>query len=103
MGRTIIKIPFVDFKRAEDSIHRVLYGNKFKQTMVNSEIIWKKGGTVLGGQCLKIEYSEKEVVVSAWITPFLGGEEEFDLESVGALIPKQQLLSVIEQIKISIR
>ena len=103
MGRTIIKLPFSDFKRAEDGIYRVLYGNKFKQTIVKSETIWKKGGTLMGGQCIKIEFSEKEIVISAWITPFIGGENEYDLEIGGAIIPKQQLLNVIEQIKIAIR
>ena len=39
MGRTIIKLPFSDFKRAEDGIYRVLYGNKFKQTIIKTETI----------------------------------------------------------------
>jgi len=57
----------------------------------------------MGGQCLKIDFSENQITISAWITPFLGGEEEYSLEGFSAIIPKKQLLSVIEQIKIAIR
>ena len=103
MGRTIIKINFSDFTNSENNINQILYANNFRQTIINSEVVWKKGGTLMGGQCLKIDFSETQITISAWITPFLGGEEEFNLDGFSALIPKKQLLSVIEQIKIAIR
>lgn len=103
MARTIIKLDFSDFTKAENNIKQILHTNNFKQTIINSETVWKKGGTLMGGQCLKIDFSEKRITISAWITPFLDGEEEYSIEGFSAIIPKRQLLSVIEQIKISIR
>ena len=103
MARTIIKLNFSDFTRAENNIKQILYTNNFKQTIINSEVVWKKGGALIGGQCLKIDFSENQITISAWITPFLGGEEEYSLEGFSAIIPKKQLLSVIEQIKIAIQ
>lgn len=103
MPRTIIKLNYSDFTKAENEIKQILHTNSFRQTIINSETVWKKGGTLMGGQCLKIDFSEKHITISAWITPFLGGIEEYNLEGFSAIIPKKQLLSVIEQIKIAIR
>lgn len=103
MARTIIKLNFSDFTRAEKNIKQILYANKFKQTIINSKTVWKKGGTLMGGQCLEIVFSENQITISAWITPFLGGEEEYNLKGFSAIIPKKQLLSVIEQIKIAVQ
>lgn len=103
MARTIIKLSFSDFAKAENNIIQILLTNNFRQTIINSETVWKKGGTLMGGQCLKIDFLEKHITVSAWITPFLGGEEEYGLEGFSAIVPKKQLLGVIEQIKIAIR
>ena len=103
MARTIIKLNFSDFIRAENNIKQILYANHFKQTIINAEAVWKKGGALMGGQCLKIDFSENQATISAWITPFLDGDEEYGLEGFSAIVPKKQLLSVIEQIKIAIR
>lgn len=103
MSRTTFELNFSNFTKAENNIKQLLLVNGFKQTIVNSETIWKKGGTLLGGQCLKFSFSENRVVLSAWITPFLNGDEEYNLDGFGAIIPKKQLLSVIEQIKIAIQ
>ena len=102
MKRTTFEFDFHDFEKAENEVKQILRFSGFKQEIVNSEIIWKKGGTFVGGQCLKIDYSENKIVISAWITPFLGGTEEFNLDSITGVLPKKQLLSVIEQIKISL-
>ncbi len=102
MARTIFKIEFSNFKTAEHTCKTILISNNFKRTLVKSEQIWKKGGTFMGGQCIKIDYSENHIILSAWITPFFGGEEEYSIEGLSAIIPKKQLLNVIEQIKLAI-
>lgn len=103
MARTIFKLNYSNFEISENKIKEILYNNDFKETIINSETVWKKGGMIMGGQCLIIEFSENQITISAWITPFLGGTDEYALDGFSAIIPKKQLLSIIEQIKIAIQ
>lgn len=102
MSRTIFNFNFTDFDKAEKTINSMLNHNNFHQTIIGSEVVWKRGGIFVGGQCVKFEFGEDYVKVSAWITQFLGGGGEYDLNGISALVPKRQLLTFIEQIRLAL-
>ena len=83
----------------------VQYDCEFEQvqnTINTGENVWKKGtGMLTAMQFIKLEFSQKEFVIYAWVQMGLGdlGGSEMDLTGFVAAIPKKQLINIIEQIK----
>ncbi|MBQ7293849.1 MAG: hypothetical protein IJW79_08930 [Clostridia bacterium] len=102
MPRTKFTFTFSNFEKAESMITQILTSKGFQQKIINSELIWKKGGALMGGQCLKIDYSDNHIDVFGWLTPSLGSNQEFALTGLTGVIPRKQLLGTIEQIKLAI-
>lgn len=106
MSRSIFKINYnKPFNEVQNTISNVLIQNNFNKIFRNSEEIWKKGsGLLTAMQFIKVEFTENEVVLSAWIETgigsFSGGEQ--DLSGVVGAIPKKSLMKVVENIKLSI-
>lgn len=103
MSRTVFKLPFSNFTQTENAIISILRSHNFRQTVVGSELIWKKGGTLIGGQCIKVSYADSIVVLEGWLTPNLGSDDEYALDGITGIIPRKQLLGVIEEIKFTIQ
>lgn len=103
MSRSIFRLSFSDFNRAENAINGILQSNRFKQKIINGEIVWKKGGGWIGGKCLKFLFSEDQIMIFAWVTPNFGEDKEYNLDGFYGFVPKKQLLGVIEQIKIAVQ
>ena len=83
--------------------NKILSSNGFKEITINTgENVWKKGtGMLTAMQFIKLEFSQKEFVIYAWVQMGLGdlGGSEMDLTGFVAAIPKKQLINIIEQIK----
>lgn len=47
MSRTIFKLNYSDFQISENKIKEILHNNDFKQTIINSETVWKKSGILM--------------------------------------------------------
>ena len=93
------------FGEVQNNINNVLVQNGFKKTNINSEEVWKKGtGLLTAMQFIKIEFSENELIVSAWIKVGVGSltAGEQDLSGVVGAVPKKSLMKVVEKIKLSI-
>lgn len=95
------KIPYADRNTAEPAVRHVLASNRFKEVTKKGEVIWKKGGFWTAAQCLKLEFGPQEMNLYGWVRNF--GMAESDLSGVVGIIPKKQLLNVIEQIKLAVR
>lgn len=97
MSRTIIKIPFSDYQQANDVIRSMLSSRGFKERFQDGNQYWQKGqGFLSAPMCLQFDFSETEITVQAWISN-LGVES--DLSGLVGVVPKRQLLEVIELLK----
>lgn len=107
MARTVITCPFrCSFDEAEKKIAAILAQHNFsKVTLKTGESVWKKGvGLLTAMQFVKVEYSQAQITLSAWVQSGVGniGGKEMELKGAVAAIPKKQLLKVIEEIKNSL-
>ncbi len=103
MARTIINLNYnCSFDEAFNKISSVLVQNGFKKQERNGEEFWKKGsGIMTAMQFIKVDFSEGEVIISAWVQSGIGslGGSEMDLTGFVAAAPKKSLMKVIEKIK----
>ena len=107
MARTYFNIPNnCSFEEIQNKIETILKNRKFHETTIDTgEIVWKNGtGFFTAMKFLKVEYSEKQVKLSAWTQAGLGsvGGTEMDLTGFAAAIPKKQLMNVVEEIMHSV-
>ena len=104
MSRTKINIKYdCDFEEAQSIIEKIMDSNGFNKSVINTgENVWKKGtGLLTAMQFIKIEFSQEEFSIYAWVQMGLGnfGGGEMDLTGFVAAIPKTALINTIEQIK----
>ena len=104
MARTKIVVQYnCEFEQVQNTINKISSSNGFKEITINTgENVWKKGtGMLTAMQFIKLEFSQKEFVIYAWVQMGLGdlGGSEMDLTGFVAAIPKKQLINIIEQIK----
>lgn len=106
MSRSTFNISYKrPFEEVQNTIEGVLAQSGFKKIQLNSEEVWKKGtGFLTAMQFIKVEYTENEVIISAWIKvgagSLTGGEQE--LSGVVGAVPKKSLMKVVEKITLSI-
>lgn len=104
MARTSIKTSYsCSYDEAQRKISSILSQKGFKTTTLKTgENVWKKGtGLITAMQFVKVDFSQKEFVMSAWVQAGVGsvGSREMDLTGVFAALPKRQLMKVLEEIK----
>lgn len=104
MARTIIKTAYsCTYDEAQRRISAILSEKGFKMTTLKTgEKVWKKGtGLMTAMQFVKVDFSQSEFVMSAWIQVGLGsvGGGEMDLTGVVGALPKKMLMGVLEEIK----
>ena len=104
MARTIVTFSFrCSFDEAEKKVAAILSGHNFSQvTLKTGENVWKKGtGLLTAMKFVKVEYSQTQITLSAWVQSGIGsvGGKEMELKGAVAALPKQQLLKVIGEIK----
>lgn len=100
MSRTVLKIPYSDYQQANAAIRNVLINHGFTERFQEGSVYWQKGiGFFSAPRCLKFEFSENEITISAWISNF---GVESNLSGVIGVVPKRQLLEVIQLIKIAV-
>ncbi|MCI8282361.1 MAG: hypothetical protein HFI76_11845 [Lachnospiraceae bacterium] len=104
MARTSMKIVYkCTFEQAQNKVTNILSGKGFKTTTIKTgETVWKKGtGLMTAMQFIKVDYSEKEILLSAWIQAGVGsmGGGEMDLSGIVGALPKKQLMKVLEEMK----
>jgi len=83
-------------------VEKFLASEGFSQKDYKGEQVWKKGtGFATAMQFIKIEYTEKEVVIYAWIQAGMGsvGGKEQDLTGIVGALPKKKLLTRIEKLE----
>lgn len=101
MSRTTIKIPFSDYQQANDAIRGILSGRGFEEHFQEGSLYWQKGvGFFSAPQCMKFNFSETEITIQAWISNF---GVESDLSGWVGLVPKRQLLEIIQLLKMNIK
>lgn len=106
MARTNIVTSYsCSYDDAQRKISAILSQKGFKPTTLKTgEKVWKKGtGIMTAMQFVKIEFSQNEFVMAAWVQAGIGsvGGREMDLTGFVAAIPKKQLMKVLEEIKTS--
>ena len=104
MARTNIVTSYsCSYDDAQRKISTILSQKGFKPTTLKTgEKVWKKGNGILTAmQFVKVDFSQNEFVMSAWVQVGIGslGGGEMDLTGVVAIIPKKQLMTVLEEIK----
>lgn len=106
MARTSIKTSYnCSYEEAERKINSILSQKGFKMTTLKTgEKVWKKGtGLMTAMQFVKVDFSQNEFIMSAWVQAGIGsvGGKEMDLTGVVGALPKKQLMKVLEEIKVS--
>lgn len=104
MGRTYSKVKYCGtIEQVQNKIRNVLFKNGFSENVISTrEKVWKKGnGFLLPMQFVKIEYSQNYFMVSSWVQDGIGDirGSETHLSGLIAIIPKQQLRKVVEEIQ----
>ncbi len=102
MARSVFTLSYNDFATTNNNINNFLIQNGFKKMEKNNEEFWKKGtGMATAMQFIKIDYSENELTIYAWVQAGVGsvGGKEMELKGFVAAIPKKSLLKKIEKIK----
>ena len=100
MSRTVLKIPFSDYQQANLAIRNVLSSHGFVERFHEGSVYWQKGmGFFSAPKCIKFEFSETEITISAWISNF---GVESALSGFVGIVPKRQLLEIIQLIKMNV-
>ncbi len=101
MSRTTIRISVKDMETATKKVSAVLSSHNYKNIVENNERVWKCGtGFLTAVKYIKAEFSDNEVVISGWIRP-VGGKEQ-DLNGFVGGLPKKQVLNIIKEIQTSL-
>lgn len=103
MARTVIKTPYYcSFDEAKNVIADILTRKGYRLTTIKSgETVWKQGlGWWTGMKFVKVEFTQTEIILSAWISMGLGSFTmgEMDLEGMAGAIPKKQVKKVLDEI-----
>lgn len=104
MARTTMKIAYhCSFDDAQSKVENTLYRAGFRKTTIKTgESVWKKGiGFATAMKFVKVDYSNSEIILSAWVQMGLGsvGGSEMDLTGFVGALPKRQLMNCLEKIK----
>lgn len=101
MSRTTLKIPFTDYEKSNEGIRQILYSRGFKERFSTDGVYWQKGvGFFSSPKMIRFDFGENEITVSAWISNF---GVESDLNGVFGMVPKKELLEIIQIIKITVK
>ncbi len=102
MARTVMQFSCSNAQLAAQKISTILAANNYKPIIEKGENVWKCGvGFWTAMKYVKFEFaSENTVVVSGWIRAVIGGE--CDLNGTAGMIPKKQVLKILNQIQTAI-
>jgi len=107
MARTCRRVPYkASFKSVKDYVERFLSGEGFSQKDYQGEQVWKKGtGLMTAMEYIKVEFTENEVVLYAWVQAGIGnvGGKEMDLTGIVGSLPKKKLSTRLDQLESIIR
>ena len=99
MSRTAYELRVPDFDRALQTVVGVLQKNGFKSKQKNGENYWQLGsGFWTAAKYVSIQRTgDHDLVLHAWIKPFMSAETSLDHKFAGA-IPIKQLKKVMDEI-----
>lgn len=99
MARTTISVKYSNSDGLMNSLSSLLQSKGYKNITENNENVWKCGvGFLTAMKYIKIEFSENNtLLISGWIRPIAGSEQ--DLNGVVAVIPKKQVMNVINEMQ----
>lgn len=101
MSETVVKVKFTDFEKTETAIKRIMWEEKYKETVTPDGVVWKKGdGFFTADRYFRFDYGENEITVTAWM--MLYGLKKSDLTGLAGAVPKQKMLSIIQRIQLSV-
>ena len=98
MSKSVFVVPCQNPAYTDGQIRQILQRHKYKETQVNGQKAWCLGGFWAARKWVQFEYRPGQLVIYGWINSFSYWGES-DLKGVVGVLPKQQLLSMIEQIK----
>ena len=106
MARTHFKIKYsCSFAEAKEKVESILRRRDFHpETLSTGEHVWKQGvGFLTAMKFIKVDYAQGELHLNAWVQAGLGsvGGAEMDLTGFVGALPKKQVMSVIEEIKLA--
>lgn len=104
MARTTMEVPCTCTpQEAEEKVSAILQKEKFHQvTLKSGELVWKSGtGMLTAMKYVKAEYAPNLITLSAWVQMGVGSVGGGDMALTGfvGIIPKKQLLAVLDKIK----
>lgn len=83
MSRSVFRFPYQsEFRQNKERVESYLLGTGYsKISMPNGETVWKKGEGLLSAiRYIKVEFSDREFVISAW---FASGVGKFTVREIG--------------------
>lgn len=100
MSRSTFVFPMNSIEKSENFINNFLIAKGYRKSIEPEGIVWKKGNTLLTGEkCMKFIFGDSDITIDAWIDT---GLTEMGLNGFAGALPKQRMLKMIEQIKLSI-
>lgn len=100
MARSTFSFSIRSIEKSERFITTFLISKGYRKSVEAEGVIWKKGIAILTGEkCIKVIFGVSDVTIDAWIS---NGFTETDLTGFVGALPKQSMMKIIEQIKLSI-